>query len=145
MWRVARAYLLAVLASYCLASVAATQTVLQRVEAMGLPVSLAARLRTTAQDLLGLAGSYLPLIAIALALAFPVSAGLGRLAPRQRQWLFPLAGGVALLALHAIMKVVLGVSGIAATRDWPGLLLQGLAGVLGGLCFVRLLLDRPRE
>jgi hypothetical protein len=145
MWRVARAYLLAVLASYFLASVAATQTVLQRIEAMGMPVSLAVRLRTTAQDLLGLAGSYLPLIAIALALAFTVAAGLGRLAPRQRQWLFLLAGGVALLALHAIMKAVLGVSGIAATREWPGLLLQGLAGVLGGLCFVRLLRDRPRE
>jgi hypothetical protein len=145
MWRVARAYLLAVLASYLVASVAATQTVLQRVEAMGLPVSLAMRLRTTAQDLFGLAGSYLPLIAIALALAFPVAAGLARLAPRQRQWLFLLAGGVALLALHAIMKAVLGVSGIAATREWPGLLLQGLAGVFGGLCFVRLRRDRPRE
>ena|SRR6056297_1160255 len=142
MLRALKAFLPALLVTYVLASVAATQLVLSQVASMGIAVSLADRASASVHDVVGLATSYLPLIALALLLALPVAAGLSRLLPGHRALLYSLAGFVALVALHLIMKAVLGVSGIAATRTLPGLLSQGAAGVIGGLCFH--LLMRPR-
>lgn len=135
MLRALKAYVFAVLLTYLLGSVVATQVVLSGIVSMGVGVSLADRLSASLHDVLGLASSYLPLIAIALVLALPVAAGLARLLPQRRALLYLLAGFVALVALHLIMKAVLGVSGIAATRSLAGLLSQGAAGAIGGLCF----------
>ncbi len=132
---VLKAYIASVFIAYLLASVAATQVVLSHVSAMGVGVSPADRLFASLHDLLGLASSYLVLIAAAFALAMPVAAGLCRRLPHQRALLYALAGFTAIVALHMIMKAVLGVSGIAATRSLPGLLSQGAAGAVGGLCF----------
>ncbi|MFN2328183.1 MAG: hypothetical protein ABR612_04650 [Chromatocurvus sp.] len=135
MLRALKAYIVAVFIAYLLASVAASQVILAQVTAMGVAVSLTDRLSASLHDLLGLASSYLVLIAVAFALAMPVAAGLHRLLPRQRALFYTLAGFLAIVALHLIMKAVLGVSGIAATRSLPGLLSQGAAGAAGGLCF----------
>lgn len=135
MLRVLKAYVASVFIAYLLASVAATQVVLSQVSAMGVGVSPADRLSASLHDLLGLASSYLVLIAVAFALAMPMAAGLCRRLARQRALLYTLAGFTAIVALHMIMKAVLGVSGIAATRSLPGLLFQGAAGAVGGLCF----------
>lgn len=135
MLRVLKAYIAAVFIAYMLASVAASQVILAQLTAMGVAVSVTDRLSASLHDLLGLASSYLVLIAVAFALAMPAAAGLHRLLPRQRALCYTLAGFVAVVALHIIMKAVLGVSGIAATRSLPGLLSQGAAGAAGGLCF----------
>jgi hypothetical protein len=63
------------------------------------------------------------------------------LLPGQRALLFALAGFVAVVALHLIMKAVLGVSGIAVTRTVAGLIGQGVAGAIGGYCYH--VLSRP--
>lgn len=138
-----KAYVLAVLLAYLFASVAATQLVLAQVAAMGVAVSLGDRLTASLHDLQGLILSYLLLIAVAFAVALPVAAGLHWQLQRQRALLYGLAGFIAIVALHTIMKAVLGVSGIAATRSLAGLLSQGVAGAFGGLCFHRL--TRPRR
>lgn len=135
MLRVLKAYVAAVFIAYLLASLAATQVVLWHVSAMGVGVSLADRLSASVHDLLGLASSYLVLIAVAFALAMPAAAALCRRLPRERALLYTLAGFTAIVALHMAIKAVLGVSGIAATRSLPGLLSQGAAGAVGGLCF----------
>ena len=46
-------------------------------------------------------------------------------------------GCVALIAIHVILKMVLGLSGVATTRTFAGLLAQGLAGAIGGYCYYR--------
>ena len=135
MMRAVKAFIPAVLLAYLLASVISTQITLSQVEAMGLDVTLGTRLTTTFGDIAGMASSYLPLITVAFALGLPVAGGLGRLLPAQRAVLYMLAGLVAIVALHTIMKAALGISGIAATRSLPGLLSQGLAGAAGGYCF----------
>lgn len=135
MLRVLKAYVAAVFMAYLLASVAASQVILAQVTAMGVTVSLTDRVSASFHDLIGLASSYLLLIAVAFALAIPVAYGLQRLLPRQRVLFYTLAGFTAIVALHMIMKAILGVSGIAATRSLPGLLSQGAAGAAGGLCF----------
>ncbi len=135
MLRTVVAFLVALSATYLLGSIAATQFVLQEVVALGPVVPWSVRLETTGQDLVGLAGSYLPLLALAFVLALPVAARLVRLAPAARPAWYPAAGFVAVLALHLIMKAVLGVTGIAATRSLAGLLAQGAAGAVGGALF----------
>jgi hypothetical protein len=42
---------------------------------------------------------------------------------------------VGMIAIHVIMKQVLGISGIAPTRTLLGLFAQGIAGALGGYSF----------
>lgn len=142
MGRVFKAIVPAVILAFVLASVICTQTNLAAVQLMGLEVSMGLRLSTTFEDILGMASSYLPLILLAFVLGLPVAAGLTRLAPDHRALLFTLAGFVAILALHLIMKAVLGISAIAATRTLPGLLGQCLAGAVGGCCYH--LLSRPK-
>jgi hypothetical protein len=58
--------------------------------------------------------------------------------PHLRMIGYVSAGFVALLAMHVIMKAVLGLSGIAPTRTILGLLAQGVAGGIGGYLFCRL-------
>lgn len=135
MARVLKAFFPAVLLAYVLASILFTQTNLAGVQSMGLEVSMGVRLATTFDDMIGMTSSYLLLIFFAFTLGLPVAAGLTRLLPEQRALLFALAGFVAIVALHLIMKAVLGISGIAATRTLAGLLLQGMAGAVGGYCY----------
>ena len=135
MLRLLHAFVPAVLLAYLLASVLVTQANLAAVQSMGLEVSTGVRLDTTARDMVGMASSYLILILVSFTLAFPVAAGLTRRLPRQRALLFTLAGFVAIVALHLIMKAALGLSGIAPTRTLAGLLSQGVAGAVGGYCY----------
>jgi len=138
MLRVLKAFFPAVLLTYVLASLFSTQIILGNLQGMGVDVSTMVRLSTSFHDLMGLTSSYLVLILIAFILGLPVAAGLTRLMPEHRLFLFILAGFVAIVSLHLIMKAVLGLSGIAATRTLFGLLCQGAAGAAGGYLYYRL-------
>lgn len=144
MLRMLKAFVPAVLLAYLLASVLVTQANLAAVQSMGLEVSAGVRLDTTFKDIVGMASSYLILILVSFTLALPMAAGLARLLPNQRALLLTLAGFVAIVALHLIMKAALGLSGIAPTRTLIGLLSQGLAGAAGGYCYYALSRDRER-
>jgi len=132
------AYAGAVIGAFLLGSILVTQFNLANIADMGMEVTLAVRLQATLHDIGGLAGTYLPLIAVAFLIALLVASGLLKVFPSRAQLLYLLAGGVALVAVHMTMKAVLGLSGIAATRTIAGLLSQGLAGVLGGYLFYRI-------
>ena len=138
MMKLVLAFGVAVLAAYMAGSILATQFILANVSAMGMDVTAGVRLDSTLHDLAGLSRSYLPIIAVALLIALLTASGLTRLLPNQRLFLYVLAGAVGIVAIHLIMKAVLGLSGIAATRTAAGLLCQGLAGALGGYVFYRL-------
>ena len=129
------AFFPSVLGAYVLASALATQVILARLTGLGMPVTLRDRLEATGHDLVGLASSYLPLMLLAYLLALPVAVFLGRYLDRYRALVYGLAGAGAVIAIHLIMKAVLGLNGIAAARDLHGLLLQGLAGSFGGYLF----------
>ena len=143
MLRALKAFFPAVLLAYALASILATQSNLGNLQMLGMEVGPGVRAEATFHDLIGMASSYLLLILVAFVLGLPVAAGLTRLLPDQRALLYALAGFTAIVALHLIMKVVLGISGIAATRTTAGLIGQGAAGAVGGLCFHWL--SRPRQ
>lgn len=143
MLRALGAYVSAVLLAYAFAAVAATQSVMARLADMGVEVSFGVRLQTTLQDLAGMAAMYLPIIAAAFAVAFPVAALVSRFLPGWRSLGYPLAGGVAILAVHFILNQTFNITPVAAARTPLGLAFQGLAGVLGGYVCLRLLPARP--
>lgn len=133
--RAVMAYFLSVVVAYLVASLISTLEVMLTLIGFGLTPALADVLASIGRDWLGMVGSYLPLIALALLIAMPVAA-------RLRRWLggAPLiwylsAGFVALIALHIIMEATLGLVGFAAARSMPGLLLQGFAGAVAGWSF----------
>ena len=135
MLKVLLAYASAVVGTFLLGSVLATQVILGNVQEMGMVVDLSVRLQATLHDLTGLAASYLPLLAVAFLIALPVTRGLRKLFPSRPLLLYVLAGAVAVITLHLALKAALGLSGIAATRTILGLLSQGLAGALGGYIY----------
>ncbi len=135
MLRTLCAYLGAVITAYATATIAHTQWVLWSLSRMGAPVGLDDRLAATGHDLVGMATSYLPIIAVGLAIAFPVAGLLARSLPRLRWLAYPLGGGVALLAIHVILYQLLAVTPIASARTMLGLTVQALCGVLGGWVF----------
>ena len=135
-------YLAAVLASYILASAIATQHVANALVSMGIELGAGDRAAMTAADLLGMASSLLPMIAFGLLVAFLVAALLARLwpgfRPGWRRPLYALAGFTALITIHVAMNLAFGLTPIAVARSGAGLLMQGLAGAVGGYLYVRL-------
>ncbi len=142
MVRTLKAFVPSVLLAYVLASMLATHSNLGNLQMLGMEVGFGDRLGTTFHDLIGMATSYLPLIFGAFVLGLPVASGLAKRMPRHRAFLYALAGFTAVVALHLIMRAVLGLTPVAATRTTAGLIGQGAAGAIGGLCFHRL--SRPR-
>lgn len=137
MLRVIGAYLLAVIVGYVAAAAATTQSVMSSLADMGVAVPLTVRLVTTAQDVMGMTSSYLPIIAVAFAIAFPVAALVLRWRPDWRWFGYPVAGGIAILVVHLALELTFGFSPVAATRTLAGLTVQALCGALGGWVFLR--------
>ncbi len=138
MIKIITAFVAATLAAFLAGSMLATQFILANVSAMGMEVTAGVRLQSTLHDIAGLSTSYLPMVSIALLIAFLVAGLLAKRFPTRRLFLFMLAGAVGLIVIHLLMKALLGLSGIAATRTTLGLLSQGLAGALGGYLYYRL-------
>ena len=67
-------YLSAVLLAYILASVSATQHVVSRLSSMGIPLDWGERILMSVQDLAGMSGMFLPLVAFGFLVAFLVTA-----------------------------------------------------------------------
>ena len=136
-------YLVAVLATYVLGAIFVSQGNISAVVQMGYEVTFSHRFDAMIHDVTHMYDIYLPVIAIAMLIALPVAAGIIRFVPDMRLIGYLAAGFVAMIAIHLILKAVLGLTGIAPTRDMIGLLAQGLAGCVGG--FVYHLVTRQNE
>lgn len=128
-------YLAATLAAYVLAVVAATQSVIHGLHEMGVAVDLVTRLKMTAHDVLGMSTSLLPLVAAGFVVAFPISFLVARRAPGSYTPCHAAAGATALLGIHLLLKWWFDVWTIFGASTLPGLVVQGMAGAVGGLVF----------
>lgn len=135
MVRTLAAYVAAVLVTYVTAAIAHTHSVMGNLTDMGVAVTAADRLQATLHDLQGMAPLYLPIIAVALAVAFPVAAAVIRFNPRWRPLGYSLAGGAAVLVVHVVLYQAFSITPIAAARTTGGLTIQALCGALGGWVF----------
>ena len=128
----------AVLATYVLGAIFVSQGNIASVVALGFEVSGGQRLDAALHDIVNMTDIYLPLVSVSLLLGLPVAFAVIRKKPHLRMLGYVLAGFVAMIAMPVIMKMVLGLSGVAPTRTHVGLLAQGLAGGVGGYLFCRL-------
>jgi hypothetical protein len=133
------AYLSAVAVAYLLASVTATQAVIASLGGMGVEVGMADRLAMSLRDIPGMAPMFLPMIAFALLIAFMTVALLSRWLRRWRLPLYLLAGATGLICIHVGLHLAFGITPVAIARTGAGLLVQGIAGALGGLVYLALI------
>ncbi|MBT7333789.1 MAG: hypothetical protein HN856_05375 [Gammaproteobacteria bacterium] len=135
------AFILAVLAAYVLAVLMYTQLNLANVVELGLPVTAQDRVSAALHDLQGMLGLYLPIIGIALFIAFAVTHQVLRWVPQLRTLGYMLGGFAGIYVVDLMLVNVLGsgIHPLSVTRTTVGLLSQCVAGAVGGLVFVRLL------
>lgn len=138
MTRTLGSYIAAVIVAYCFGALFISQGNIAAVTGLGFDVTMSQRLGAIVHDVSGMTDIYLPLVAVSLLLGLPVAFAVVRKNPHLRMIGYVSAGFAALLAMHVIMKAVLGLSGIAPTRTLWGLLAQGVAGGIGGYLFCRL-------
>ena len=140
MLRVIIGYIVAVLATYVVGTMVISQINLASVEALGAPIDWSVRIDAMVHDALHMYDIYLPLVAISFLIALPVAGLIIRWQPNLRLVGYVLAGFVGLIAIHVLMKAMLGMSGVAATRTMLGLIAQGVSGAVGGYLFHRMTL-----
>jgi len=146
MLRLISAYVIGVIVSFVLGSVIGTQMVLHSVQSMGLAVSWSSRLATTGSDIAGLSASLMPLMALILTIGWAVTDWVSLRVIRYRHTAaFALMGASCILILHPLLNMVFGVDAFAPARTLAGLIAQGFAGAVGGLCFAKIRLLKARH
>jgi hypothetical protein len=128
-------FLAAVIAAYILGAIFISQGNIASVVAMGFDISVAQRFDAALHDVTHMTNIYLPVIAVSYLIAMPVATFMIKYVPHQRMILYVLAGAVGLVTIHLLLKLLLGISGIAATRTVVGLIAQAIAGGVGGYLF----------
>jgi hypothetical protein len=128
-------FLVAVIAAYLLGAIFVSQGNIASVIALNFDVSLAQRFEAALHDVSNMTGIYLPVIAVSYLLAMPVATFIIKYLPQHRMILYIAAGAAGLITIHIIMKLLFGISGIAATRSVIGMLAQAVAGGVGGYLF----------
>ena len=136
----------AAIAAYVLAAMLASKSAMDSIVALGLPISISQRIGAFWHDLFGMATSLLPLIVIAYLIAFLVTGLLTRWWPNLRIVLYIAAGALAIVGIHIALNLTFEITPVAAARTTGGLLMQGVAGALGGYLFARFTqTGNPRE
>jgi len=131
-------FLLAALVTIISACLLQTQMVLLALSNIGIDITWSQRIYMSWQDLLGLLPSYGVIITIGLAIAFLIAKTIRKRTRANSPFLYVVAGGVTMAAILVAMQPILGVTLLAGARSFLGIILQIGAGLLGGLCFMRL-------
>jgi hypothetical protein len=131
-------FLIVVLCTFALASLAHSQFVLAELSAVNIDITLAARISMSLDDLLGLFPMFAAAIALSLVLGFGVVALIRKFRPQLSLWLYPAAGAMAMLAMLLAMHPILDITLIAGARSTLGIVFQSLAGLIGGWLFMGL-------
>ncbi len=146
-WKVALAFIVAVIAGSVLGSFVQTQFNLQELEALGVEIGMGTRLETSVQDLVNFA----PLYAILFGISFLFSQGVAALVVRltgniSRLWLYPLAAATGLWVTLAMVNALAPMPTlIAATRETGGLMAMLVAAGIAGWLFARLVTGMVRR
>ncbi len=130
-----RDFLLAAIVTFVLASISHTQFVLFELSQVGVEIDFASRASASLQDLAGFLPAFAPVIAIGLLIGFSFITWLKNKFKFSFQGLYPLAGALSLLSIHALMHPILEITLIAGARSVAGLIMQMVAGFVGGVVF----------
>lgn len=131
------AFVAAVIGGYVFAVLTYSQLNLSNLTDMGVAIAFGERLTTTGHDLVSMTSMYLPIMTVALLVAFPIAALIIRWVPQLRTLGFVLAGIVGMFALIMFFKVTMGTNPLVVTRTFVGIASQCIAGALAGLIYAR--------
>lgn len=135
--RVAAAFMAAVIATALLMSIFSTQIVIGLLSSVGAKVALGERISMTLADL-KLLQLGVPIVAACFAVAFPIARlGYRKIGGARTFW-FCCAGACSVLSVWLLAELALQLMPLAGARTTFGLVLQGLAGLIGGFVFTRL-------
>ena len=135
----------AIFISYVLGAIFVSQANVAAVVAMNFDVTALQRFDAAVHDVTNMTDIYLPVIAVSYLISMPVATLLIRHLPQLRMLLYVLAGASGLVAVHLIIKMTFGLSGIAPTRTLAGLMGQAIAGGVGGYLFHIISLSRQYD
>lgn len=137
-----KALIIAVIFTAILGVILQTQMVVSRLNDLGADISLAKNISMIAYDLTYLTQLYGLFILIALLIAFMVGETIYRMTKFGRPIIYIVAGGTAIFVmLFAMKNVFFGVHAIAGASDPFGIMLQIIAGMIGGFIFERVSRD----
>ncbi len=129
------------LAAYCFAALASQTVVLAGLVGLGLNIPLGDWVQSLTHAILNMP-FYLAVILLGFALAFPVARQIKKLTPALRTIAYPTAGAMAIGTALGLMHLQFGVFPILGAQEFYGLILQILAGAVGGAVFEGL---RPKH
>ena len=141
MLRMIGAWLSSGIASYIVAALFSQLVVLVGLMQLGLNISISDNLFSLAHAVANMV-PYLVVILIGFAIAFGVAWGVKQFAASLSGVAYPIAGAAAIGTALGLMYLAFGVFPILGAQETYGLILQILAGALGGLVFERL---RPKH
>lgn len=136
--RIIGAFVAASIVTVLLGSIFSTQLVLADLQELGVEVPLDVRLKTTLQDIVGLAPLFGSLVSAGLAIAFVAGGLLYWIVRFGYPVIFTVAGAVAVLTIMLLLEMQFGWQVFAAARSTAGLGLLALSGAMGGLVFALL-------
>ena len=139
--RVIGAWLLSGIVCYVFAALFSQLVVLVGLMQLGLKISIADNLFSLLHAVLNMV-PYLIVILIGFAVAFGVAWGVKNLAKTLSEFAYPIAGAAAMGTALGLMYLQFGVFPILGAQETYGLILQILAGALGGFAFERI---RPKQ
>ena len=135
--RILPSFLVSWLLTFTLASLFHSQHVVNQLVNVGVVVGFSDRASLTLDDWLGLLPTYGAIIALALAIAFFVTAKLNQKVQKYSTQLFVIAGILAITIVLIAIESIMNIHIIAGARGW-GFYAQLLAGAVGGFAFSQL-------
>lgn len=133
-----RAYLPALLTTYLVASILHTQFVLLNLLQLNVDIGPRQWLSMTLEDIQGLLVLYGSAIGVTVFFAMIVAKWLAtrrHYSPTLRTFIYALAGATGMWVMLAAMQPILNVTLIAGARSTLGVIMQCVAGLLGGVVF----------
>jgi len=140
-WTLKRILILfvSVISTVIVASTISSNRVINSLGAIGAETSFGERLSMSVYDVTHFGTLYGIFIFLALAIAFAAGWAVFKLAKTGRTLVYVVAGATAIFVmLWAMEQVFFGVPIVAGARDGFGLILQMLAGGVGGFIFAKL-------
>ena len=129
-------FIVAVIISFILASIAHSQFVLAGLTGIGVEIATSDRISMTLDDIKGLALGYGSVILIALGTGFLIINAISKWVFTLPKLRYPLSGFLAIAGALLAMQPILNVTLIAGAREPLGFFLQCVAGLVGGLVFM---------
>ena len=132
------AFVSAFIVTYALAVATASQAVLAYLASLGREIGFAERLAAIGHDVVGMLGGFAPIVLVTLLIAYGIVAFIVSKRAGLRLVGYTVGGFAGMVCVHLLLQAVFGMIPVWGAGGAFGLLLQGLAGAVGGSLYTRI-------